>query len=70
MNHFVVHLKLTQFCNSVILQFKKKLIDVKEDIAKSGIETFKPPFSIISEIIRQKSARLENNSTKIYANRS
>ena len=24
MNHFVVHLKLTQYCKSIILQLKKK----------------------------------------------
>ena len=43
---------------------------MKGDIDKSDIESFKPPFSVIGEIIKQKSVRLEKNSTKIYANRS
>ena len=28
LNHFAVHLKLTQFCKSTVLQFKKKNIPV------------------------------------------
>ena len=33
LNHFAVHLKLTQHCKSTILQFKKKVNCIKDTIS-------------------------------------
>ena len=42
MNHFAVHLKLTQYCNSTLLQFKKWLRKLKKSFKESPIMMMAP----------------------------